>query len=199
MATGDNVLTAISVGRECNIIDAACDVFLGDVKKVNGKDVVVWRSTKNTKRKLNKKTLTPITGEEDLKKSDLQNSKLNSLKMSRNQNEMSISDIVDIDVENPWLHPPENYGVAITGKAFDILVNDPDSQHILKKVLLKAQIYARMSPDDKAKLVNLLQDYCKTEVGMCGDGANDCCALKTADMGLSLSEAEASIAAPFTS
>lgn len=34
---------------------------------------------------------------------------------------------------------------------------------------------------------------------MCGDGANDCIALKQADSGISLSEAEASIAAPFTS
>lgn len=56
-----------------------------------------------------------------------------------------------------------------------------------------------MSPDDKATLVERLQGFTKAEVGMCGDGANDCGALKTADMGVSLSEAEASIAAPFTS
>jgi len=65
-------------------------------------------------------------------------------------------------------------------------------------MLVKGQIFARMSPDEKHELVEKLQsmDYC---VGFCGDGANDCGALKAADVGVSLSEAEASVAAPFTS
>jgi len=35
-----------------------------------------------------------------------------------------------------------------------------------------------MSPDDKAVLVEKLKGFFQTEVGMCGDGANDCGALK---------------------
>jgi magnesium-transporting ATPase (P-type) len=45
MATGDNVLTAISVGRECNIIEAEAEVFLGDTRIDGGKEVVFWKST----------------------------------------------------------------------------------------------------------------------------------------------------------
>lgn len=41
MATGDNVLTAISVGRQCNIIEADAEVFLGDIKKdASGREVI---------------------------------------------------------------------------------------------------------------------------------------------------------------
>lgn len=65
-------------------------------------------------------------------------------------------------------------------------------------MLVRGQVFARMSPDEKHELVEKLQslDY---GCGFCGDGANDCGALKAADVGISLSEAEASVAAPFTS
>lgn len=68
----------------------------------------------------------------------------------------------------------------------------------LSQMLVKTQIFARMSPDEKNEVVERLQGLGYT-VLMCGDGANDCAALKAADVGLSLSEAEASVAAPFTS
>lgn len=46
---------------------------------------------------------------------------------------------------------------------------------------MKGVIFARMSPDEKHELVELLQQmgYC---VCFCGDGANDCGALKAADV-----------------
>ena len=65
-------------------------------------------------------------------------------------------------------------------------------------VLRYCSIYARCSPDNKTQLVQSLQKESFT-VLMCGDGANDCGALKVADVGISLSQEEASIAAPFTS
>ncbi|GAB1200545.1 hypothetical protein APSETT444_009918 [Aspergillus pseudonomiae] len=70
--------------------------------------------------------------------------------------------------------------------------------NILTAMLVRTKVFARMSPDEKHELVEKLQslDYC---CGFCGDGANDCGALKAADVGISLSDAEASVAAPFTS
>ena len=65
-------------------------------------------------------------------------------------------------------------------------------------ILRHASVYARCSPDNKNQLVQSLQKE-GFQVLMCGDGANDCGALKAADVGVSLSQEEASIAAPFTS
>ena len=91
----------------------------------------------------------------------------------------------------------KNYSVAVSGDVFRWII-DYASEKVLREMLVCGQVFARMSPDEKHELVEKLQsiDYC---CGFCGDGANDCGALKAADVGISLSEAEASVAAPFTS
>lgn len=59
MATGDNALTAISVARECGIIEYESEVFLGDTKKEGDTEVVVWRSTKTARHTLKESMLVP--------------------------------------------------------------------------------------------------------------------------------------------
>ncbi|XP_056398088.1 polyamine-transporting ATPase 13A2 isoform X2 [Hyla sarda] len=88
------------------------------------------------------------------------------------------------------------YCFAVNGKSFAVL--SYYFADLKPKILIHAAVFARMSPDQKTELVRDFQDlnYC---VGMCGDGANDCGALRAADVGISLSDAEASVASPFTS
>ncbi|KAM7410928.1 hypothetical protein PAMA_021072 [Pampus argenteus] len=88
------------------------------------------------------------------------------------------------------------YHLAINGKSFAALCDH--FPEYLPKVLMRTTVFARMAPDQKTQLVKELQKL-NYRVGMCGDGANDCGALRAADVGVSLSEAEASVASPFTS
>lgn len=59
MATGDNALTAISVARECSIIELESEVFLGDTKKEGDKEVLVWKSTRTARHTLKETLLIP--------------------------------------------------------------------------------------------------------------------------------------------
>ena len=92
---------------------------------------------------------------------------------------------------------PQDFHLIIDGKSFAV-VKDHCTEDLMNKLLVKGTVFARMSPDQKAQLVVGLQNL-GYGVSMCGDGANDCGALKAAHAGISLSEAEASVAAPFTS
>ncbi|XP_034358046.1 polyamine-transporting ATPase 13A2 isoform X7 [Arvicanthis niloticus] len=91
---------------------------------------------------------------------------------------------------------PQSCHLALSGSTFAVL--QKHFPKLLPKVLVQATVFARMAPEQKTELVCELQrlQYC---VGMCGDGANDCGALKAADVGISLSQAEASVVSPFTS
>ena len=59
------------------------------------------------------------------------------LESSRQDDEESVNDIVSLD-DFPWQHPPEAYSIAITGRAFNLLVQDSSQLAILQQVLLKA-------------------------------------------------------------
>ncbi|RWS13255.1 cation-transporting ATPase 13A3-like protein [Dinothrombium tinctorium] len=158
MVTGDNMLTALSVARDCSMIQTHDRVVLVEAD-VDDYEIprISWKFSNSADRIFNCK--------EDF---------------------MSIN--VDDNVGD--LH------VAITGKTFRVLKDHYPK--LLEKVAIKGTVFARMAPDQKQQLVELLQQL-GYYVGMCGDGANDCGALKAAHAGVSLSEAEASVASPFTS
>lgn len=81
----------------------------------------------------------------------------------------TITTVINMNLEE------DTYNFAITGKSFAVLRKY--FPKTFEKILLNGSIYARMSPDQKAQLVEHLISigYC---VSMCGDGANDCGALK---------------------
>lgn len=171
MCTGDNILTAISVARECSVIDRNAHCFVphfltGD--KADPRAQLVWESVDNNIHQLDEHTLLPAPLPADM------------------DNSTPYDTMGQVD-----------YSLAVSGDVFRWIV-DFGTKEILQRMLVKGQVFARMSPDEKHELVEKLQsiDYC---CGFCGDGANDCGALKAADVGISLSEAEASVAAPFTS
>jgi cation-transporting ATPase 13A2 len=96
----------------------------------------------------------------------------------------------------------EPYRLAMTGKAYmhlnDKLRMQTLSRMQFSKILINCTVFARMSPENKASVVERLQET-GLYVGMIGDGANDSLALRAAHVGISLSQVEASVSAPFTS
>eukprot|EP01133_Synstelium_polycarpum_P011199 gene11199-13056_t len=161
MVTGDNVLTAVSVSRECKLVDQDKTVFMSEVNS----GMIQWRD------------VTSETGSIPYK-----------------------LDAMTLTIDN-GAYDNDNFVLAVTGDAWKILYDDmiKNGKGItFVRLLQKGHIFARMTPDQKQNLVEELMAS-GLYVGMCGDGANDCGALKAAHVGISLSVAEASIAAPFTS
>ncbi|XP_006522259.1 probable cation-transporting ATPase 13A5 isoform X1 [Mus musculus] len=101
-----------------------------------------------------------------------------------------------IDIGNSSVPAGKGYHFAMSGKSYQVLFHHFYS--MLPQILVNGTIFARMSPGQKSSLVEEFQKL-NYYVGMCGDGANDCGALKMAHAGISLSEQEASVASPFTS
>nr|XP_033815070.1 probable cation-transporting ATPase 13A4 isoform X3 [Geotrypetes seraphini] len=113
------------------------------------------------------------------------------------RHKLGVSDTcIKVDVISSPAEGKSDYHFAMNGQTYQVILQH--FSNLLPKLLLNGTVFARMSPGQKSSLVEEFQklDYF---VGMCGDGANDCGALKMAHAGISLSEQEASVASPFTS
>ena len=102
----------------------------------------------------------------------------------------------------------EHFAIVTTGSTFEklytlnekfILENDEsliDIHKTFRLILKNGIIFTRMGPDHKALLVESFKKE-KMNTLMCGDGTNDCPALRKADVGVALSSEEASMASHF--
>ena len=154
MVTGDNILTAVSVAKECGILSAGEDVVRCKAEMSENGPVLSWIKVEDQTKGL-----------------------------------------TDADIKINLERPP--YRLTCDGASFEVL-SDHYRDTVLPYLAVKGAVFARMKPEMKQRLVEILQDL-DYRVIMCGDGANDCGALKAANAGISLSEAEASVASPFTS
>ena len=156
MVTGDNILTAVSVAKECGILPAGEKIIRCRAEMREGSPVVSWSRLEE--------------GSEGVADTGKQ---------------------VSLHIQSPAYH------LTIDGASFEV-ISTHCRNTVLPYLATRGAVFARMKPEMKQSLVEILQDL-DYRVIMCGDGANDCGALKAANAGISLSEAEASVASPFTS
>lgn len=253
MITGDNILTAISVARDCGIVNSSQAVITVHADPVNKSEHnyddsnghnIKMSGDQNRQYKLqytldtgsnicasyqlfnngNGNLFLPestvsncsVESHMNLPRITSKNSIENDCNKSYNESIVNLSNsLASVETTDTWTHNDttdvhveletnimqenkwqQQYTFAMDGKTWQILKDHFPEQ--LGIILTRGSIYARMSPEQKQALVMELQnlDYC---VAMCGDGANDCGALKAAHAGISLSETESSIASPFTS
>ncbi|EQC28682.1 hypothetical protein SDRG_13557 [Saprolegnia diclina VS20] len=86
----------------------------------------------------------------------------------------------------------ETHDATMTGAALELLQEHASDAALVAAIVERTKIFARTRPHLKTWIVTSLMasGHC---VGMCGDGTNDCGALKAAHIGLALSDAEASL------
>ena len=89
-----------------------------------------------------------------------------------------------------------NIALAVTGDVWSTLVSHSEQEALALAQYIR--VFGRCTPIDKVSVVELFVKNGTTSC-MVGDGGNDCGALKTAHIGIALSDAEASVVAPFTS
>uniref|UniRef100_A0A1B6M8G3 Cation-transporting P-type ATPase C-terminal domain-containing protein n=1 Tax=Graphocephala atropunctata TaxID=36148 RepID=A0A1B6M8G3_9HEMI len=209
MVTGDNVLTALSVARDCGIISPGQRVItVNATTPHHGQPPHLYyiqsqqhvTSPTDTLTIYNESQMTGTMSLVSLDTIDSGNVTLNN-NVPNGSAHNSIMPDLEMPVDNTICERGDvssitNYSLALTGATWSIIrTHFPE---LIPRIATRGAVFSRMSPDQKQQLIQSLQSL-GYYVAMCGDGANDCGALKAAHAGISLSEAESSVASPFTS
>ncbi|XP_066597773.1 polyamine-transporting ATPase 13A3 isoform X2 [Prorops nasuta] len=199
MVTGDNMLTALSVARDCDIVKPGTPVIaVAAITQQNQIKPQIYFTKSNSQSSPLSPISSPISpiGHNDLSELTELNSvvsleTIESGSFTNNRLENDVNYLSD------KLHHSRNkYVFALTGKTWSLVKQY--YPELIPRLTTRGAIFARMSPDQKQQLVQELQ-LLGYYVAMIGDGANDCGALKAAHTGISLSDTESSVASPFTS
>lgn len=226
MVSGDNVLTAITAARECQLLASGVRVFQGILIPVSESihpsgQIIQWIDTDDQRYKLEYNTWKLIC-EDGPAASPL----ASPLPSPRPNASTPLPTDLNSEAALSTSQRPVPFELAITGPVYRWLKQYGSENESFKsssspsyssssssssssptpalsvgtpfeRAILNAQVFARMGPSDKTSLIATFQEM-GLYTGMIGDGANDCGSLKTAHVGISLSASEASIAAPFT-
>ncbi|KAK9506093.1 hypothetical protein O3M35_008091 [Rhynocoris fuscipes] len=203
MVTGDNMLTALSVARDCGIVPPSQRVIMVQTSNEQSKKPTVYftqsrgASSPDTVQMVNE--ISEMTCTESITSFQTIDSTIAPVRASNGTARNSI--ITELPIDDTTICGEggllsTDYCFALTGPTWSVLRSH--YPELMIKVATRGAVFSRMSPDQKQQLVQELQAL-EYFVAMVGDGANDCGALKAAHAGISLSEAESSVASPFTS
>ena len=135
MATGDNILTAISVAQECKIIPQGMPVFYA--QRDDESNELVWNQMISHAKMDKEREIESLT--EGIKINQVTN-----LKCDGDFSQFPFND------KNPG-----EFAIALTGPAFDevVIKFDPATR---ARLLDQCAVFARMTPIMKAKLVSII-------------------------------------------
>jgi cation-transporting ATPase 13A3/4/5 len=86
--------------------------------------------------------------------------------------------------------------LAMMGFVWERILHDDNSYALT--LLDHVRVYGRCTPNNKTSIISTMISKGYITM-MCGDGGNDCGALRMAHVGIALSDSEASMVSPFTS
>ena len=187
MVTGDHLLTAINVARDCEMLPLNAKVILVTAKPpVGNSPVCVKYSLAETCRlRIEDDEIVDHDSQDDDDREDAANDSAEASPwLTESWPESIFRPLEDMNrmwrrqvrIDSESRSRPARAHFALCGKTLDVIRKHCPAD-LLARILCRSTVLARMTPDQKTRLVEELQSL-GFVVGMVGDGANDCGALK---------------------